>query len=244
MNEPSVITFQRDSTLPDYVVHDWDSARQTHAGGGHNVYGMLMARATREGLQKQYPNKRPFVLTRAAYAGAQRYAATWTGRQCLNLGSPAPEYQHGAQQRAVGDGVHRGGCRRVRGRAGRRIVHALDAVGQHDAVFPRAHHDRHGPPGTLELWRAVRNNHPALPGTALPASAVHLFRVCAVRPGRHADRAPAVYGRSDRRKPARCGRRFYAGRFDPGRADSGARRDSARGVSAAGASGTNTTPAS
>ncbi|RPJ02839.1 MAG: DUF4968 domain-containing protein [Chloroflexi bacterium] len=79
MNEPSVITFQRDSTLPDYVHHDWDTAGQTHAAGGHNVYGMLMARATREGLQKQYSRKRPFVLTRAAYAGAQRYAASWTG---------------------------------------------------------------------------------------------------------------------------------------------------------------------
>ncbi len=25
------------------------------------------------------PDERPFVLTRAAYAGAERYAATWTG---------------------------------------------------------------------------------------------------------------------------------------------------------------------
>ncbi len=40
---------------------------------------MLMARATREGLLKANPNKRPFVLTRAGYIGYQRYAATWTG---------------------------------------------------------------------------------------------------------------------------------------------------------------------
>ncbi len=79
MNEPTIMNLQNEPTLPDYVVHDWDSAGQTHIGGGHNVYGMLMARATREGLQKQFPNKRPFVLTRAAYAGAQRYAASWTG---------------------------------------------------------------------------------------------------------------------------------------------------------------------
>ncbi|MBI5957492.1 MAG: glycoside hydrolase family 31 protein [Chloroflexi bacterium] len=79
MNEPSPIAFQRGTTLPDYVVHDWDGAGQTHVGGGHNVYGMLMARASREGLQKQRPDKRPFVITRAAYAGAQRYASTWTG---------------------------------------------------------------------------------------------------------------------------------------------------------------------
>jgi alpha-glucosidase len=79
MNEPTAITFQKGTTLPDYVVHDWDGAGQTHVGGGHNVYGMLMARATREGLQKQRPDKRPFVMTRAGYAGAQRYASTWTG---------------------------------------------------------------------------------------------------------------------------------------------------------------------
>jgi len=36
-------------------------------------------RATYEGLRKLQPEERPFVLTRAAYAGAQRYAATWTG---------------------------------------------------------------------------------------------------------------------------------------------------------------------
>lgn len=45
----------------------------------HNVYGMLMARATREGIQAARPQLRPFVLTRANFIGGQRYAATWTG---------------------------------------------------------------------------------------------------------------------------------------------------------------------
>jgi alpha-glucosidase len=40
---------------------------------------MENVRATSEGLLKLRPNERPFVLTRAAYAGTQRYAATWTG---------------------------------------------------------------------------------------------------------------------------------------------------------------------
>jgi len=40
---------------------------------------MQMARATYQGLKKfSYP-KRPFVITRAAYAGTQRYTSTWTG---------------------------------------------------------------------------------------------------------------------------------------------------------------------
>jgi alpha-glucosidase len=82
MNEPAVIHYKRGSTLPDYALHDWDSSageKQTHVAGGHNVYGMLMARATREGVQKQHPDQRPFIMTRAAYAGAQRYTASWTG---------------------------------------------------------------------------------------------------------------------------------------------------------------------
>jgi len=44
-----------------------------------NVYGMQMARATYEGTRKLLHGRRPFVLTRAAYAGIQRYSAMWTG---------------------------------------------------------------------------------------------------------------------------------------------------------------------
>jgi alpha-glucosidase len=38
-----------------------------------------MSRATYEGLQKLQPEKRPYVITRAAYAGIQRYSTMWTG---------------------------------------------------------------------------------------------------------------------------------------------------------------------
>jgi alpha-glucosidase len=38
-----------------------------------------MARATYEGVKKYSYPKRPFVITRAAYSGAQRYCSTWTG---------------------------------------------------------------------------------------------------------------------------------------------------------------------
>lgn len=44
-----------------------------------NAYGMQMARATYDGTKKILGNKRPFVLTRAAYSGTQRYSAVWTG---------------------------------------------------------------------------------------------------------------------------------------------------------------------
>lgn len=43
-----------------------------------NVYGMEMARATYDGTKKIL-GRRPFVLTRAAYSGTQRYSAVWTG---------------------------------------------------------------------------------------------------------------------------------------------------------------------
>jgi alpha-glucosidase len=79
MNEPSVFKVPT-MTMPD---DNW------HRGGGelapgphlqyHNIYGMLMARATRDGIQVANPDRRPFVLTRANFVGGQRYAATWTG---------------------------------------------------------------------------------------------------------------------------------------------------------------------
>ncbi|MEP6898479.1 MAG: TIM-barrel domain-containing protein [Rhodanobacter sp.] len=79
MNEPSVFKVPS-MTMPE---------DNRHRGGGelapgphlqyHNVYGMLMTRATREGIQAANPDRRPFVLTRANFIGGQRYAATWTG---------------------------------------------------------------------------------------------------------------------------------------------------------------------
>jgi hypothetical protein len=48
------------------------------------VYGMFQARSTYEGMLLADANKRPFVLTRAAFIGAHRYAATWTGDNLAN----------------------------------------------------------------------------------------------------------------------------------------------------------------
>jgi alpha-glucosidase len=78
MNEPSV--FERaDKTMPLDTVHRLDDGTTLDHRAIHNVFGMENARATYEGLRKLQGDERPFVLTRAAYAGAQRYAATWTG---------------------------------------------------------------------------------------------------------------------------------------------------------------------
>ena len=77
MNEPSVFDIPT-KTFPLDARHDVDGAVATHAEI-HNVYGMEMARGTYEGLRRLTPNERPFVLTRAGYAGTQRYSAAWTG---------------------------------------------------------------------------------------------------------------------------------------------------------------------
>jgi alpha-glucosidase len=45
----------------------------------HNVFGMQNTRGTFDGMARLRPGVRPFVMTRASYAGGQRYAVTWTG---------------------------------------------------------------------------------------------------------------------------------------------------------------------
>ena len=74
MNEPSVfngpeITFHKD------VKHgDWENRDL------HNLYGFYVHQATAEGqLLRSEQKERIFVLTRAFFAGSQRYGAVWTG---------------------------------------------------------------------------------------------------------------------------------------------------------------------
>ncbi len=77
MNEPSLFV-PKQSTMPDEVVHPGGGRTRLH-GQIHNAYGSLMARSVREGLLKLRPEERPFVITRAGYAGLQRHALQWTG---------------------------------------------------------------------------------------------------------------------------------------------------------------------
>ena len=77
MNEPSVFWEQR--TMPLDVVHRVDAGGTATHRQVHNVFGMQNSRATYEGLLKLEGNRRPMVLTRATYAGGQRFAASWTG---------------------------------------------------------------------------------------------------------------------------------------------------------------------
>lgn len=96
MNEPAV--FNETKTMDVKVIHENDGDPKTHREL-HNVYGLLMEESTYEGMKRQLDGNRPFLLTRAGYAGVQRYASVWTGDNrsfwehlqmaipmCMNLG--------------------------------------------------------------------------------------------------------------------------------------------------------------
>lgn len=75
MNEPA--SFR--GPLPDDVVFPGDDQTSVlYHKDVHNVYGHLMSKATYEGLKKT-DGRRPFVITRACYAGTAKYATAWTG---------------------------------------------------------------------------------------------------------------------------------------------------------------------
>jgi alpha-glucosidase len=74
MNEPATWGNQ----FPDVVEFGMEGKMGTHKVA-HNIYGMQMSKATKEGVDNLRDNKRSFILTRAAFAGIQRYSAVWTG---------------------------------------------------------------------------------------------------------------------------------------------------------------------
>jgi alpha-glucosidase len=77
MNEPALF-IPLNSTMPPDVVHPGGGKAQLHIQV-HNAYGSLMAQATREGLLRLRPERRPFVISRSGFAGIQRHALLWTG---------------------------------------------------------------------------------------------------------------------------------------------------------------------
>ena len=75
MNEP--VTWHPEGFSLD-TVFDGEGTSTDHREA-RNVYALLMARATFEGLRLAHPDGRPFVLTRSGFAGIQRYSTVWTG---------------------------------------------------------------------------------------------------------------------------------------------------------------------
>jgi len=78
MNEPANFLAEHGHTVPGYVIANGDG-HPTSMDGIHNVYALLENMATFTGLLDAQPDRRPFLLTRAGFAGIQRYTAVWTG---------------------------------------------------------------------------------------------------------------------------------------------------------------------
>ncbi len=78
MNEPTAFAAWGDKTLPLATRHALDGQGGDHVSG-HNLYGLLMNRAGFEALREHQPEHRPWLLSRAGFAGSQRYAWNWTG---------------------------------------------------------------------------------------------------------------------------------------------------------------------
>ena len=74
MNEPSVFK-ACETTMPKTNLHS-NGAEHRDV---HNIYGMYLHRASYEGLISRSHAQRPFVLSRAFFAGSHRYGAVWTG---------------------------------------------------------------------------------------------------------------------------------------------------------------------
>ncbi|XP_065129980.2 neutral alpha-glucosidase AB [Paramisgurnus dabryanus] len=74
MNEPSVFNGPEVTMHKDALHGSWEHRDV------HNLYGLYVQMATAEGQsQRSGGVERPFVLTRAFFAGSQRYGAVWTG---------------------------------------------------------------------------------------------------------------------------------------------------------------------
>ncbi|MCB0836242.1 MAG: glycoside hydrolase family 31 protein [Bacteroidetes bacterium] len=82
MNEPAVFEVPS-KTFPEDVRHNYDGNPSSHLKA-HNVYGMQMSRASYEGVKQYGYPRRPFMITRATYAGGQRFASAWTGDNVAN----------------------------------------------------------------------------------------------------------------------------------------------------------------
>uniref|UniRef100_A0A8B9H008 Glucosidase II alpha subunit n=1 Tax=Astyanax mexicanus TaxID=7994 RepID=A0A8B9H008_ASTMX len=81
MNEPSVFNGPEVTMHKDAMHGNWEHRDV------HNIYGIYVQRATAEGqIQRSGGTERPFVLTRAFFAGSQRYGAVWTGDNAAEWG--------------------------------------------------------------------------------------------------------------------------------------------------------------
>lgn len=77
MNEPAAFD-NNFKTMPETCLHNGDNGVIEHREF-HNLYGMEMSRCAKEAQEELRENTRPFSMTRATFAGGQKYSSIWTG---------------------------------------------------------------------------------------------------------------------------------------------------------------------
>ena len=81
MNEPSTRKDSRygsrGGNMDPEAVHIMDDGTRIEDVYVHNLFPYFQCQATYEAMRRKV--ERPFILTRSAYAGCQKYAAIWTG---------------------------------------------------------------------------------------------------------------------------------------------------------------------
>ena len=177
MNEPAVFDGPG-KTMPLDNIHRIEepgfATRTATHSEIHNIVGLENARATYEGLLKLRPDERPFVLTRATFAGGQRYGFTWTGdnsstwnhlrlatQQLLNLGLSGISF--------VGDDI--GG---FNASPPPDLLTRWIEVGAFNPMYPRPHHQRLTDAGSLGPRSGAGSDSPPLHRNSLPLAALHL----------------------------------------------------------------------
>ena len=147
-NEPAVFlvpsktmpptTFSIESTSPGSHRAPQATLRFTTSSACRNTRG------TYEGLLKLQPDSRPFVMTRASYAGGQRFSATWTGSDNSEHLEP-PQANHTATAQPRAQRLRDGRCRRGRicGLSATGTAHALARGCSIPSDRPRSHSHRH-----------------------------------------------------------------------------------------------------
>ena len=73
-----VETLGGDDVIHHGGVKEWDV---------HNLFGLMFSKAAYQGQRHANPDARPFVLSRAHFAGSQVYACGWTGDNHADFGS-------------------------------------------------------------------------------------------------------------------------------------------------------------
>eukprot|EP00931_Biecheleriopsis_adriatica_P112999 TRINITY_DN8790_c0_g2_i1.p1 TRINITY_DN8790_c0_g2~~TRINITY_DN8790_c0_g2_i1.p1 ORF type:complete len:970 (+),score=180.46 TRINITY_DN8790_c0_g2_i1:390-2912(+) len=84
MNEPSVFDGPEISMPKDVLHRCHTGAYGVEHREVHNLYGFYVHEASVQGHLLRAPEVRPFVLTRAFFAGSHRHGAAWTGDNMAN----------------------------------------------------------------------------------------------------------------------------------------------------------------